>query len=141
MKSASIASITIAIATALMLAACSSNKQSPTEGLASMKISPAPPGACEIDAAKMCASIGGLSGGGLAAGSASTSPSPAQTGYSASTAPESLEFQIPAGQAIKLTCYFNQAHTSVVRADAAAESALTDNSVAYMKTQGFCAQK
>jgi hypothetical protein len=136
MKAASIASISTVIATALMLAACSSKSSSQQQGLAGIKIAPAPPGSCEIDAAKMCASIGNLAHSGE-----STATAAEQTSYMSATVPESMEFQIPAGQAIKLSCYYNQAHTAIVRADAAAESALTDNSVAYMKGQGFCAQK
>ncbi|MDO8431353.1 MAG: hypothetical protein Q7S58_02985 [Candidatus Binatus sp.] len=131
MKAASIASIAMAV----MLAACSSNSSSPESGLAVMKVAPAPPGSCEIDAAKMCSAIGSLAGG------SESTPSAAQTTYANATAPESVEFQIPAGQAIKLTCYYDQPHTAIVRADATPESALTDNSVAYMKSQGFCAQK
>ena len=52
-----------------------------------------------------------------------------------------IKLQIPAGQAIKLMCYYDQPHTAVVRADATPQSELTDNSVAYMKSQGFCTEK
>jgi len=52
--------------------------------------------------------------------------------------PTSVEFQIPAGQAIKLMCYYDPQGKSVYRADATPEAALTDNSVEYMKKQGFC---
>jgi len=45
------------------------------------------------------------------------------------------------GQAIKLMCYYDPQHTSVYRADATAQSALTANSVEYMKQRGFCINK
>jgi hypothetical protein len=38
-------------------------------------------------------------------------------------------------------CYYDPQHTSVYRADATPDSALTGNSVAYMKQRGFCANK
>ena len=132
MKAATIVLLLILMAS--MLAACSSSNSTPTE-LPSLKIAPAPPGSCNLDAKKMCGSFGSL-----AAGSVSTTAAQ-QTTYASATAPESMEFQIPAGQAIKLMCYYDQQHASVIRADATAESPLTDNSVAYLKGQGFCAQK
>ncbi len=61
--------------------------------------------------------------------------------YGPPNLPDSYEFQIPAGQNIKLMCYYDPQHTSVYRADATADSALTGNSVEYMKQRGFCANK
>src|SRR5271168_876799 len=124
----------LAILAALVIwpAACSSNKPAPPS-LASIKISPAPAGSCQIDAVKMCQVT---DGGGKAA--------PQQAGtqiassYTPPNIPDSLEFQIPAGQAIKLMCYYDPRHTSIYRADATPESDLTDNAVDYMKKQGFC---
>jgi hypothetical protein len=52
--------------------------------------------------------------------------------------PDSVEFQIPAGQAIRLMCYYDPQHKSVLRGDATPESALTENSVEYLKKQHFC---
>jgi hypothetical protein len=75
---------------------------------------------------------------------ASTTPSsqPATTSsYGPSNMPESIDFQIPAGQTIKLMCYYDPQHSSVYRADATPQSALTGNSVEYMKKQGFCVSK
>jgi hypothetical protein len=124
-------------AMALILTACSSKEAPPgAPVIPNLKIALAPPGSCNIDAAKMCNSIGGLSGQRSA-----VAPSAAQTTYANATTPESVDFQIPAGQAIKLMCYYDQQHTAIVRADATPESQLTDNSAAYLKSQGFCAQK
>ena len=120
-------------AIAIWSAACSSKTNQPN--LASMQISPAAPGSCQIDAVKMCQAT---DGGGKAA------PAPAVTpmaGSYGSNMPDSIEFQIPAGQAIKLMCYYNPQHTAIYRADATAESALTTNSVDYMKKRGFCTNK
>ena len=130
---------TIAIAVAMLAAsACSgSNSSANPPDLSSLQVAPAPPGSCDIDAIKMCISIGSLA-------NQSSMPAPgsaAQTTYASANMPESVEFQIPAGQAIKLMCYYNPQHTAIARADATPESALTDNSVAYLKTQGFCGQK
>ena len=97
------------------------------------QISPAPAGSCQIDAVKMCQAEG-----------SSTTPSsqPATTSsYGPPNMPESIDFQIPAGQTIKLMCYYDPQHTSVYRADATPDSPLTDNSVQYMKSQGFCVKK
>ena len=55
--------------------------------------------------------------------------------------PDSVDFQIPAGQNIKLMCYFDSQRSAVYKADATPESPLTDNSVDYMKKQGFCSNK
>ncbi len=125
----------------LAASACSSSNPAPSEqNLASLKVAPAPAGSCDIDAIKMCTSLGSL-----ANQSASipppTSASAAQTTYASANMPESIDFQIPAGQAIRLMCYYNPQHTAIARADATPVSALTDNSVAYLKTQGFCPQK
>jgi hypothetical protein len=101
-----------------------------------MKMSLATPGSCDIDAAKMCSSLGTLSGQGAPA-----APSAAQSTYANATTPESVDFQIPVGQPIKLMCYYDQQHTAIVRADATPEAPLTDNSVSYLKSQGFCTHK
>ena len=94
-----------------------------------MKMTPAAAGACKIDAIKMCQEEGG------------SAPSPQQptTSYGPPNMPTSVEFQIPAGQAIKLMCYYDPQHNSVYKADATPDAALTENSVEYMKKQGFCA--
>lgn len=115
-------------------AACSSKEETPPGmDLASMQMATAAPGSCPIDAVKMCQAEGG---------SAAPSPQPAMTNsYGPPNMPESIEFQIPAGQAIKLMCYYDPQHTSVYRADATPDAPLTDNSVEYMKKQGFCVNK
>lgn len=101
-----------------------------------MQISPAAMGSCEIDAVKMCQVTGGL---------AAAAPHPATIPMASShvppSAPESVEFQIPVGQTIKLMCYYDAQHNSIYRADATAESALTVNSVEYMKQRGLCINK
>jgi hypothetical protein len=135
----SIAPITKALilTAAIALTACSSKEAPPgAPTIPDLKIKLAPPGSCNLDAAKMCNSLGGLSGQ-----RAAVAPTAAQTTYANSTTPESVEFQIPAGQAIKLMCYYDQPHAAIVRADATPDSPLTDNSVAYLKSQGFCAKK
>ena len=76
-----------------------------------------------------------------AGGVSAPSTTPMATSYGTPNAPESVEFQIPMGQAIKLMCYYDPQHTSVYRADATAQSALTANSVEYMKQRGFCISK
>jgi hypothetical protein len=120
----------VAIATCAV--SCSSQSaQSPAMDLANMKISPAAAGSCQIDAVKMCQAEGSAS-------AAPPSQASAMTSYGPANLPESIEFQIPAGQTIKLMCYYEPQHGSVYRADATAESALTGNSVEYMKKQGFC---
>lgn len=119
-------------------ASCSSKQeqQSPMMNLASMQMSTAPPGACKIDAIKMCEAEGGTAA--PQAEQKATMPMPS---YGPPNLPDSIEFQIPAGQSIKLMCYYDPQHTSIYRADATPESALTDNSVDYMKKQGFCVNK
>lgn len=52
---------------------------------------------------------------------------------------ETVDFQIPAGQAIELKC-FRGSTGGIVSADATPQSALTSNSVAYLKSRGFCAR-
>jgi hypothetical protein len=98
-----------------------------------MPMSPAAVGSCEIDAVKMCQAEGSSS-------AASPSQPSTMTAYGPASLPESIEFQIPAGQVIKLMCYSGPQH-GVYRADATPESALTGNSVEYMKKQGFCINK
>ena len=93
-----------------------------------MQMTPAAAGSCKIDAIKMCQEEGG---------SAPTEPKTTMS-YGPPNMPTSVEFQIPAGQAIKLMCYYEPQHNSVYRADATPEAALTENSVEYMKKQGFC---
>ncbi len=61
--------------------------------------------------------------------------------YGPPNMPESVDFQIPAGETIKLMCYYDPQHTSVYRADATPQSQLSGNSVEYMKKQGFCVSK
>src|ERR1039457_3839568 len=104
--------------------------------LANMQISPAAAGSCEIDAVKMCQITGGL---------AAPSSHPATITMASShvppSAPESVEFQIPLGQTINLKCYYDAQHNSIYRADATAQSALTVNSVEYMKQRGYCINK
>ena len=104
------------------------------DGSSRIQISPAAAGSCQIDAVKMCEAEGG------SAPPASSQPAMASS-YGPPNAPESLEFQIPAGQAIKLMCYYDPQHSSVYRADATPDAALTQNSVEYMKKQGFCSNK
>jgi hypothetical protein len=133
---AGIGALAVAMALATCTASCWSRKaQTPGMDLANMQISPAAAGSCAIDAVKMCQ----VEGGG-AAPSSQPAAVPMPGSYGQSSIPESVEFQIPAGQAIKLMCYFNPQRT-VYRADATAESPLTGNSVEYMKKQGFCINK
>ncbi len=129
--------LALIVATAICTTSCSSKQpRSPGLNLANMQLSPAAAGSCEIDAVKMCQVMGGL---------AAPSSQPAATAMASSnvppSAPESVEFQIPMGQAIELMCYYNPQHNSVYRADATAQSALTRNSVEYMKQRGFCVNK
>ncbi len=127
------------IAAATCTTSCSSkNTQSLGMDLPNMQLSPAAAGSCEIDAVKMCQ----VTGGGSAPAQASEPATmPMATSYGTPNAPESLEFQIPIGQAIKLMCYYDPQHASVYRADATAQSPLTGNSVEYMKQRGFCINK
>jgi hypothetical protein len=127
--------LAIIAALAIWPAACSSNKP-PAPSLASIKISPAPAGSCQIDAVKMCQVTDG--GGKSAPQQAGT---PIASSYMPPNMPDSLEFQIPAGQSIKLMCYYDPQHALIYRADATAESDLTSNSVDYMKKEGFCSNK
>jgi hypothetical protein len=126
------------IVIAICAAGCSSNSaQSPQLDLANMRLSPADVGSCQIDAVKMCQVIDGSS----ASSSSQVAAMPMPSSYGPPNVPDSVEFQIPAGQAIKLMCYYDPQHTSVDRADATAETPLTGNSVEYMKQHGFCTNK
>jgi hypothetical protein len=143
LRLAGTAAIALIVATATCITSCTSQKtQAPGMGLANMQLSPAAAGSCEIDAVRMCQVIGGIA---VSLPASSPSPHPATIPMASSngppSAPESLEFQIPMGQTIKLMCYYNPQHNSVYRADAAADAALTGNSVEYMKKQGFCVNK
>lgn len=123
-------------AIAIWSAACSSKTgQTGIVGGRDIVISPAPAGSCQIDAVKMCQATGGSD-------KAPQQASMPMTGaYGSPNMPDSIEFQIPAGQAIKLMCYYDSQHISIYKADAAPEAALTSNSVDYMKKQGFCSNK
>jgi len=124
----------LAAAAAGCIASCASQQaQSPAMGLTGIQLSPAAPGSCEIDAVRMCQVAGGIQ---------PSAPQPATaSSLRLPSAPESIEFQIPVGQTIKLMCYYDPQHASVYRADATAESALTGNSVDYLKQHGFCVNK
>jgi hypothetical protein len=127
--------LTALVAIATCAVSCSSqNAQPPGIDLAHMQMSPAAVGSCQIDAVKMCQAEGSSS-------AAPPSQPSAMASYGPANIPESIDFQIPAGQVIKLICYYERQHGSVYRADATAESALTGNSVEYMKKQGFCTNK
>ena len=129
--------LAVSAAIAIWTAGCSSNKgPAPGMELASMQMSPAPAGACQIDAVKMCQATDGTT---ASAQTASSAPMPSS--YGPPNMPDSVDFQIPAGQLIKLMCYYDPQHTSLYRANATPESALTGNSVDYMKKQGFCTNK
>lgn len=101
-----------------------------------MQLSRAAAGSCEIDAVKMCQETEGTS-----AQTQRPATVPMASPYVAPNAPDSIEFQIPLGQAIKLMCYYDPQHKSVYRADASTDSALITNSVEYLKKQGFCMNK
>ncbi len=127
------------VATAICTTSCSSKQpQTPGMDLTSMHLSPAPAGSCKIDAVKMCQVTGGF-----AAPAPSSQPAtmPTASSYAARKAPESVEFQIPMGQTIQLKCYYDLQRNLIYRADATAESALTGNSVEYMKQRGLCINK
>ena len=129
--------LSIVVAIATCTASCSSKEeQAPGMNIPTMQISPAAPGSCQIDAIKMCQAEGGTAVSQKEQQSAAPMPS-----YGPSNQPDSIEFQIPAGQNIKLMCYYDPQHTSVYRADATPDSPLTGNSVEYMKKQGFCVSK
>ena len=126
-------------AIAIWSAGCSSKTETTGSGggpIIGGPVSTAAAGSCQIDAVKMCQATGG--GSQTAAQSASA---PMAGSYGPSNLPESVEFQIPAGQNIKLMCYYDSQHSSVYKADATPDSALTDSSVDYMKKQGFCSNK
>ena len=127
--------LTILMMIATCIASCSSKEEQPPN-LASMQMSTAPPGSSKIDAVKMCQAEGGS-----AAPQAEQKATMPMQSYGPPNLPDSIEFQIPAGQNIKLMCYYDPQHTSVIRADATPDSALTTNSVEYMKKQGFCVSK
>ena len=124
----------LATAVTIWIAGCSSSKSpAPASGLATTQMTPAAAGSCEINAVKMCTEVGGAT----PASSARTNV-PMASSYPTQNMPDSVEFQIPAGQAIKLMCYYDPQHKSVLRGDATPESALTENSVEYLKKQHFC---
>ena len=125
------------VAIAIWSAGCSSKTEQPgAAGGPRIAISPAAAGSCQIDAVKMCQATGGGS-----QTAAQSSSAPMAGSYGPSNVPESVEFQIPAGQNIKLMCYYDSQHSSVYKADATPDATLTDNSVDYMKKQGFCSNK
>jgi hypothetical protein len=141
LRLAGTAAIAFIVATATCITSCSSKQpQSPGMDLANMPLSPAAVGSCEIDAVKMCQVMGGLAVS-LPAPSSHPAAIPIASSYVPPSAPESVEFQIPLGQAIELMCYYDPQHNSIYRADATAQSALTGNSVEYMKKRGFCINK
>lgn len=102
-----------------------------------MRLSPAAVGSCQIDAIKMCQ----VTAGSTAPPSSQKTATMPMPSYGPPNLPDSVEFQIPAGQNIKLMCYFDPQHTSIYRADATPDSALTGNSVEYMQKRGFCVKK
>ncbi|HEY6301043.1 MAG TPA: hypothetical protein VIW95_15495 [Candidatus Binatus sp.] len=124
--------LTVVVTIATCTASCSSKQeQPPAMDVGSTQISPAAAGSCKIDAVKMCQATGS---------SAPAPPQPAMaSSYGPPNLPDSIEFQIPAGESIKLMCYYDPQHNSVYRADATPQSPLSGNSVEYMKKQGFCA--
>ena len=129
--------LALLLAMAACTASCSSTTaQTPGTNLSSMQVSSAAAGPCQIDAVKMCQAEGGS-----AAASVPTQPSTMTSTYGPPNLPESIDFEIPAGQTVKLMCYYDPQHGSVYRADATPDSALTGNSVEYMKKQGFCTNK
>jgi hypothetical protein len=135
---AGIRALTLVAAAAACIAACSSTPaQPPQMDLANIKLSPAAVGSCQIDAVKMCQATEGSS----ASSTATQNPTIPMSSYGPPNVPDSVEFQIPAGQAIKLMCYYDPQRSSIYRADATAESPLTGNSVEYMKQRGFCVTK
>src|SRR5258708_34988719 len=106
-KTSWLPSLTIIAAIAIWSAACSSKTAEPTQpDLASMQISPAAVGSCQIDAIKMCQAT---DGSGKAAQPAASAPEnmPMSGSYGPPNMPDSVEFQIPAGQTIKRMCYFD----------------------------------
>jgi hypothetical protein len=103
-----------------------------------IQLSPAAAGSCQIDAIKMCQAETGSAATAAVSEQKATMPMPT---YRPPNLPDSIEFQIPAGQAIKLMCYYDPQHTSVYRADVTPDAPLTGNSVEYMKKQGFCVSK
>lgn len=130
-----------ALAFMVAAAACTTScsiwrTQAPQMHLPNMQLSPAAAGSCEIDAVKMCQVIGGSS-----AQAPQPAPIPMASSNAPPSAPESLEFQIPLGQVIKLMCYYDPQHNSVYRADASAQSALTVNSVEYLRQREYCIKK
>jgi hypothetical protein len=130
-------SIAILLTMTGWIASCSSEKaQPPGIDLSSIQQTPATGENCEIDAVKMCQAEGPST-------TASSQPAaiPMASSYGPSNVPESIEFQIPAGQAIKLMCYYDAQHGGVYRADATPEAAFSGSSVEYMKKQGFCTNK
>jgi hypothetical protein len=127
--------LAILLTVATCTASCSSTNAQPP-GLPNMQMSLAAPGSCRIDAIKMCQTEDG--GAPPPAEQKATMPMPT---YGPPNLPDSIEFQIPAGQNIKLMCYYDPPHTSVYRADATPDAPLTDNSVDYLQKRGFCANK
>jgi hypothetical protein len=135
-KLTGISALVIFATIAISSAGCSSKtEQPPAQGLASTPMSTAPAGSCQIDAVKMCQATTG------SPAAAQQASAPMAGSYGPSNMPDSVEFQIPAGQNIKLMCYYDSQHSSIYKADATPDSALTDNSVDYMKKQGFCSNK
>jgi len=127
--------LAVLLTIATCTASCSSNNAQPP-GSPSMQMSTAAPGGCRIYAIKMCQAKGGT-----AVPQAEQKATMPMATYGPPNLPDSIEFQIPAGQNIKLMCYYDPQHTSVYRADATPDSLLADNSVDYMKKQGFCVNK
>ncbi len=138
LKFAGSAAPALLIAAATCIASCSSTPaQPPQMELANIQLSPAAVGSCKIDAVKMCQ----VTEGAPASPAAQNASTPVSSSYGPSNLPDTVEFQIPAGQAIKLMCYYDPQRTSIYRADATEESPLTGNSVEYMKQRGFCVTK
>ena len=124
---------------AICVASCSSQDAPPAAEIRvpNIQLSPAPAGSCQIDGVKMCQVTDGFS----SALVPQTPPASKASSLEPPASPDSLEFQIPAGQTINLLCYYDAQHKSLARAEATAESPLTGNSVQYMKQHGFCSNK
>jgi hypothetical protein len=120
----------IAGVVAMLIAGCANQQTSAPPAVAG---TPATDASCNIDARKMCAAIDKGS-----AAASSSSPPPLQQSYGSAAMPDSIDFQIPAGPAVRLMCYFDPQHVTVARADATPKTPLDANAVKYLKEQGFC---
>jgi hypothetical protein len=132
-----LSAIAASVSLLTLFSACGSQQASSPSSSGAQTASASSGQKCEVDAKRVCQEM--RKAPVVDAGTGLTEDATEVEQNSARTTSESINFQIPNGSLLEVSCEINAAHRTVVYAHLMRGPALTATDVAYLQNSGYCA--